>query len=131
MLNPIKNHLEKRPQQPTIERMGAPIGIKPANDQAFSAPDTIEFNLLHPDGRPFDHLQYIVDQAQAIKKSIDFERMMLGRDRESLAYHRERIGILESSIDDHLISMGELALTLCRMRAKYKELARNGGQNHV
>ena len=101
---------------------------KPIKNHLVSSTD---YNLIHADGRPFDHLQYIADQAQAIKKSIDFERMMLGRDRESLAYHRERIGILESSIDDHLISMGELALTLCRMRAKYKELARNGGQNHV
>ena len=93
-------------------------------------PDTTDFNLLHSDGRPFDHAQYITDQAQAIKSAISFEHRMLVKERESLDYHRERVTILESSINDRLISMGELALLLCRMRTKYKELARNGGQYH-
>ena len=101
---------------------------KPAKNHLVSSTD---YNLIHSDGRPFDHALYLTDQAQAIKKSIDFESMMLGRDRESLAYHRERVMVLETSINNRLISMGELGLMLCRMRAKYKELARNGGQNHV
>lgn len=94
----------------------------------FTTPQSTDFNLLHADGRPFDHAQYITDQAQAIKGAIEFEYRMLAKDREALDYHRERITILESSIDNHLISMGELTLLLCRMRAKYRELIRNGGQ---
>jgi hypothetical protein len=96
----------------------------------FTTPQSTDFNLLHSDGRPFDHAQYITDQAQAIKGAISFELRMLANDRESLNYHRERITILESSINDRLISMGELALMICRMREKYKELKRNGGQYH-
>lgn len=87
-----------------------------------TAPESIAFNFVQSDGKPFNELQYIEDTANAYKSSMAFALRRAAQYEASADYHLDRYHKALAARKQALIDAGELTLALCRARNAYKRI---------